>query len=339
MKKIRILHTADLHIDTSFFTIENKTELLKYELLESLARITDVAKAYKADIMVVCGDVTDNGTLSEAAYNTVYKCLQQLGIPVFMIMGNHDSGFNYKLPENVHRFCGMQKYSIGNVDIYGSDFEYGFENISVDENKINIVLQHGTVGGNSDNPISLADIAATKADYFALGHIHSFDGAKKSGGTYYAYSGVPVGRGFDEQGQKGVLIVDVEKNAVSAEFVPVAKRQYCEETVDISGCCDYVEVIEKLKSYDKDNLYKFRLKGNPSGYIDFASIKAVADREFFYAKIADETTVEVDIKSLASEESLAGYFIKNVLLNGGDDETVKYGLAALKGERIYINED
>jgi len=339
LKKIRILHTADLHLDTSFFTTENNAELLKYELLETFGRITDIAKEYKVDIMIVCGDVTDGGTLSDAAYNTLYKGLEKLGIPVFMIMGNHDCGFNYKLPQNVYLFSGMQKYSFGNADIYGSDFEHGFENISVDDSKINIVLQHGTVGGNSDNPITLANISETKADYFALGHIHSFDGLKKSGDTYYAYSGVPVGRGFDEQGKKGIIIADVEKGNVSVEFLSVSKRQYCEVPVDITNCRDYVEVLEKLKGYETDNLYKFRLKGTPAGYIDFHSLKAVTDREFFYVKIIDETIARVDIKALSEEETLAGYFVKNALLNGGDDEVIKYGLSALKGERIYIDEN
>ena len=42
-------------------------------------------------------------------------------------------------------------------------------------------------------------------DYIALGHIHKFSGIKRIGNTYYAYSGCPEGRGFDEEGDKGII--------------------------------------------------------------------------------------------------------------------------------------
>lgn len=342
LKKIRILHTGDLHLDTVFFTTENKADILKYELLESFAKITRIAKEKNVDAMVIAGDITDNGVLSKASYDFFYNQLYELDIPVVIILGNHDYGFNYALPQNVTLLEQFGKVSIGEADIYGASFDYGnvIENFKADNSsKINIMVFHGTVGGNTDNPVSVSQIEKSGLDYIALGHIHKFDGLKKSGDTSYAYCGVPFGRGFDEQGQKGVIVADVEKGNVKIEYIPVAKRQYIEQKIDVTGCESYINVMEKLEGFDKENLYKFVLTGTPSGYIDFKGLNAVINDRFFYGKVVDETENKVDITSISEEESLRGYFINNIISNGGNDSAIKYGLSALKGERIYVDED
>ncbi len=46
-------------------------------------------------------------------------------------------------------------------------------------------------------------------DYVALGHIHAYSGARTAGRVPYAWPGCPEGRGYDECGEKGVIIADV----------------------------------------------------------------------------------------------------------------------------------
>ncbi|RPI85947.1 MAG: metallophosphoesterase [Chloroflexi bacterium] len=41
-----------------------------------------------ADVLLICGDLTDNGKANEAGY--VVEYLQQLSIPVIAVLGNHD---------------------------------------------------------------------------------------------------------------------------------------------------------------------------------------------------------------------------------------------------------
>ena len=57
-------------------------------------------------------------------------------------------------------------------------------------------------------PISPGDIAASRLDYLALGHIHQASGLQREGSTYWAYPGCPEGRGFDELREKKALYVE-----------------------------------------------------------------------------------------------------------------------------------
>ena len=74
-------------------------------------------------------------------------------------------------------------------------------------------------------PITHNEIAASGLHYLALGHSHSASGLKRAGKTYYAWPGCPEGRGFDETGDKGVYLGQLEGGRVSLDFVPLARRR------------------------------------------------------------------------------------------------------------------
>ncbi|MBO7208289.1 MAG: DNA repair exonuclease [Clostridia bacterium] len=345
MKHIRILHTADLHIDTTFFSVSQKAELLKHELLEAFGRIVNIAKEKNVDAILISGDITDNGTMSEASYKFMCEAFNKIShIPVFAILGNHDFGFNYTFPENVHLFgTDLDLVSLKDADIYGASFNFERdisplkELVIKDNDKINIMLCHGTLNGNTDNPFLTSDIEKSGLNYLALGHIHSFEGLDKKGMTYYCYSGVPMGRGFDELGEKGVIIADIYENTVEAEFVPLGSRKFVELSVDCAGLSNYIEVADKVyESTNEKDLYKVVLKGTPSGYINVETLNSVLQEKLFYAKVVDKTKAEVNIEELAKEQSLVGYFVKNAMNN---QKALEYGLKALNGERIYTDED
>ena len=345
MKHIRILHTADLHIDTTFFSVSQKAELLKHELLETFGRIVGIAKEKNVDAILVSGDITDNGTMSEASYKFMCEAFNKIShIPVFAILGNHDFGFNYTFPENVHLFgTDLDFVSLKDADIYGANFNFEkdvspLKDLAIkDSGKINIMLCHGTLNGNTDNPFLTSDIEKSGLNYLALGHIHSFDGLDKKGKTYCCYSGVPMGRGFDELGEKGVIIADIYENTVEAEFVPVAERKFVELSVDCDGLSNYIEVADKVfESTNEKDLYKIVLKGTPSGHINAETLSAVLQEKLFYAKVVDKTKAGVNIEELAKEQNLMGYFVKNAMNN---QKALEYGLKALNGERIYTDED
>lgn len=69
--------------------------------------------------------------------------------------------------------------------------------------------------------------------YLALGHIHKA-GAFHAGGTLCAWPGCPMGRGWDETGEKGVCIVTVEDSA-SLRAVALDTIRFHELKADISS--------------------------------------------------------------------------------------------------------
>ena len=84
------------------------------------------------------------------------------------------------------------------------------------------------------DPVSEEELAASGLDYAAFGHVHAFSGLRRAGDCFYAWPGCPEGRGFDETGEKGVIIADVERGGVKLRFAPVCTRRYERLEVDAS---------------------------------------------------------------------------------------------------------
>ena len=95
---------------------------------------------------------------------------------------------------------------------------------------------HAEVGNPASayNPVSAADLAHSGLDYAAFGHTHRFGGVQRAGGTVYAWPGCMEGRGFDETGEKGVLLADVAAGDVQVQFLPVPGRRYEILRVDVT---------------------------------------------------------------------------------------------------------
>ena len=69
---------------------------------------------------------------------------------------------------------------------------------------------------------------------------------RQAGQTAWAYCGCPEGRGFDETGDKGVLVGEVSPGEAKLEFVPLCKRRYREITVDVTGKAPAAALREAL---------------------------------------------------------------------------------------------
>jgi len=86
---MKFLHTADLHIGKKLFEL-SLIEDQKY----ILSQIADIAVTRKVDAVVIAGDVYDRAVPSTEAVTLLddfLTGLQEHGIPVIMISGNHDS--------------------------------------------------------------------------------------------------------------------------------------------------------------------------------------------------------------------------------------------------------
>lgn len=86
---MKFLHTADLHIGKKIFElslIEDQKHILQ--------QITDIAVKENVDAVLIAGDVYDRAVPSTEAVSLLddfLTGLQEKGIPVIMISGNHDS--------------------------------------------------------------------------------------------------------------------------------------------------------------------------------------------------------------------------------------------------------
>jgi DNA repair exonuclease SbcCD nuclease subunit len=172
---------------------------------------------------------------------------------------------------------------------------------------------------NEYNPLTLEEIRNSKLDYLALGHRHGFSNVKREGETFYAYSGCPEGRGFDELGEKGIIIGEVYKGYNNLKFRAISQRVYELIEVDLTGINSQEEILRSIiSSVDEKkrvkNFYKVILKGEV--YSDLPiNIKKLQYRLkeiFYYIKIIDETTVKLDYDMVKNENSLRGIFLRKV---------------------------
>lgn len=341
MKKVKIVHTADLHFDTPFKHIGDKlSKSHKEELKEVFINIIQFCRRESVDILLIAGDIFDNFTLSRDTLNFMESLFNEIpNVKVFISPGNHDpygAKSFYKLinwPKNVYIFKGdLEKVVIEdlNTTVWGAGFKEKYvkksmlKNINSYSKYINIMVMHGeitnSIDGNEYNPIYIKEISESGMDYLALGHRHAFTGINKEGNTSYAYSGCPQGRGFDELGDKGILYGNVAKGIADLGFVKMSKRNYEEIEVNITDVFGYEEVrlkiLEIISEEDrKNNLFKIILSGDISANfnIDENILKERLSRDFYFLKIIDNTNVKIDIDEISKGYSVKSIFAKSLL--------------------------
>lgn len=355
---LRIIHCADVHMDPVMSGLdERKVNIRREELKRSFKKIIALAK--NAHILLISGDLFDSHSASESTLAFLKN--EFASIPetkVYIIAGNHDylsadSVYRrFDFGKNVHFFgTEMEVVEEADYDIYGKSFKAANETVSMlsdfkvkNPDKINICLMHGNLGGSEYNPIKISDIEASGLDYLALGHVHKATEIKQAGATFYAYSGCPEGKGYDESGEKGVYAIELIKgNILSGEIVPVCERMYFDEEIDITDTWSYDEIMEKINEhhFGPRHIYRFTLVGKTDMAIDTGVLREHI--EGFEVTVRDKTTPVVDIEKLAEEFSLKGLFAKFALEEKPNmteeefNEAIKAGLQYIEKEEKNEN--
>lgn len=377
MNSVKILHCADLHLDAPLVGLSDRLAAIRQEeLRESFGKIVDIAQDRNVDILIISGDLFDRETVKTTTIDYIIQKLRELkDLSVVIAAGNHDclaKSYYYKRdiwPQNIHIFDDTTRkldFPRLNTCVYGISFKEAYQEtgflkgfMAEDESKINILAVHGEVvseGSSSQyNPVTFLDIRESKMDYIALGHVHTFSGINKTGTTFWCYPGTPEGKGFDEKGDKGIVLGEIAKDHCDMEFLPIAKRQYIEQNLDISGMSTYEEIAEKIKtvldSTSGKNFYKIKLKGeiSESFNINIDIIKAKLEDDVFDLKLIDDTAFFIDLNHDLEDDTMKHVFINNMRrkINASSDNeeadllkrALKIGIYALNGERIDFNGD
>ena len=277
---IKILDSADWHLDSPLQgRLPQQAELLRRELLQIPDRVAALCREENCDLMLLAGDLFD-GPYSQQTYRAVYDALQSVNVPVFIAPGNHDyicpdSPYEKELwPENVHIFAGDLTFvDLPELDcrIYGAGFQSmdcpglleGFQ-----AEGFAVGLFHGdpTQVNSPYNPITKTQTAQSGLAYLALGHVHKGDGLR-AGDTLCAWPGCPMGRGYDEQGEKGVLIVTLE-DTVQTRFVPLEGPRFFDVSVDFAAGIG--SVLPAVANHD---FYRVTLTGEAEK-VDLEALRA-----------------------------------------------------------------
>lgn len=359
---VKILHAADFHLDSPFDALPNEMAAVRRrEQRELLDRIADIAEEENVQLVLLSGDLLDSSTSYYETQDILAGAFSRIKAEIFISPGNHDyycpkSPYAYvRFPDNVHIFTsplvgcvtiarlGCRIWGAGFNDQYSRPLLNGFK--AAETGMIDIMVMHGDTTGDAYNHIREAEIASSGLDYLALGHIHTFSGIKKAGKTYYAYPGCPEGRGFDETGEKGVIVGTVDKSGCDLRFRPLGGRAYKVLSVDLTGIEDAAAAISGvLPQQTERDIYRIILTGEYGGRIDARLLKdRFADR-FFHLSVQDMTRPPRDIWASAGDDTLRGIFLRMLKekFDAADDRdknsivlAVRYGLAALDNGEEY----
>lgn len=363
---VKIAHCADIHI--GFSSGKRYATRRKTEVLQTFLRALSYAESEGADLFLIAGDLFDNHTAAPETLSLISSAFEKFSGEIFIVPGNHDYYAEntfwdaWALPQNVTIFKTDGEATLNSlgVKIFGSGFTspYKFSSpladFKADPDFINIALVHGDAFGTGAYcPIKEREIAESRMDYVALGHIHKRSGILKAADTAYAYCGCLEGQGFDETGDCGIYIGTVEKGKADLSFVPLSSRCFLEERIDISEALTSLElselILRKIKEkYGEgfeENLYKITLIGETALSFSVSDITAAVGSRLYYVKIKDATTAPIgDFEALAGENSIKGIFARKMLslIDENPSEitkaALKLGFAAFDGE-VLLDED
>lgn len=270
----RFIHTADLHLDSPLLGLASRegapTDELRGASRRALDSLINLAKLEGVDFVVIAGDIYDRDWRDYSTglfFRSRMARLQEAGIPVFMIAGNHDAASviskKVGLPENVKYFSSRTPETFEPVAWPVAIHGMSFPNRAVDENlvprypapiagKFNIGILHTSLAGDVEHdtyaPCSVEELVRKGYAYWALGHIHQPSVLREN--PWVVYPGNLQGRSVKECGERGCRLITVndDQEVESCEWHTLDVARWASLTIDVTGMEAMDELIRMTRT-------------------------------------------------------------------------------------------
>lgn len=269
---MKFVHVADVHLDSPMRGLEDyagaPVERLRLATRRALDNVIQLCLDEQADFLLIAGDLFDaacrdfNSALSAASQ---MQKLNRAGIPVYLILGNHDSrdemARQVPWPENVTLFEHKRPHTVRHPRLPIAIHGMSYPRREVTENLVpdypapiadcfNIGVLHTNVGGNPNHdayaPTTVEELVVKGYDYWALGHVHEF--AILHERPHVVYSGTPQGRHAKELGNKGCLLVTAgDREVRSVEFREIDVMRWYRETIVLQPDDDEDALVDRTR--------------------------------------------------------------------------------------------
>ena len=279
----KFIHAADIHLDSPLLNLDQydgaPVQAMRVATREAFDNLISLAIQEQVQFLIIAGDLYDQDSPD---FNTPrhvrdkFRELEQQGIRVYVIQGNHDAASKTKrsfdaltFPPNVHVFSTRKPETCLLEDLDVAIHGQGFASRAVEEDlsakyplaqsgMFNIGVLHTNVGGNQTHgnyaPSTLDGLRAKEYQYWALGHIHKRNEFAGGPLQQIRYSGNTQGRHIGERGAKGCLLVTVnDRRQISVRFCATDVWRWCLCEVDVTSVNDAHDVLGLIrKSIDKE---------------------------------------------------------------------------------------
>ncbi|HTY64951.1 MAG TPA: DNA repair exonuclease [Acidobacteriota bacterium] len=380
MKPVRFIHTSDVHLDTSFSGSGFPSRLgdRKREAIRgTFRRIMDDARTSDADFVLIAGDLFELERITPDTFEFLKRQFESLGsIRVFIAPGNHDpcvQGSPYReeaWPANVHIFNAEEFQSVELPELGVRVTGFGFTHTQMDAHHFqqlpilptelfNIVVTHGSdvsrvpAGKSKHGPFTIEEIIGKNVQYCALGHYHQQHMVSNPvDDTLAWYSGIPEGRGWDEEGACGYLVGEIEDGRVRVESRICSQYDLNTLTVNCDSFATREQILDSILErrgvgFNSKSILRVQLTGAMDPRLDL-SLTELEERlagEVLHIRWEDQTHPALDFDSIALEKTLRGRFVR--ILNeriadaAENERTVLerarlYGVQALSGREVRL---
>jgi DNA repair exonuclease SbcCD nuclease subunit len=282
---MKFLHTADWQLGMKAVQVGGAGERVRAERLKTVERIVRLARDAFVDFILLAGDTFEDNAVERVLIQQAADLLGGVGLPVYLIPGNHDPmvpGSVWEHPSwgsrmNIQILSEEKPVAVPRGVLYPCPVREKFSRkdptawIPVEStSEIRIGLAHGSFEGvgRDDLELPIPRDASSRAglDYLALGHWHSLalfpDG---TGASRAAYPGTPEPSRFGERDSGKVLIVEIEAPQSPPRITPVNVGGLTWEVLeaDLRKEGDLNRLKEKIESFPQpeNTLLALKLTG------------------------------------------------------------------------------
>ncbi len=354
---MKLIHCADLHLDSPMESNlpPDKAKERRNEILSTFSDLVEHADQNGASALLIAGDLFDSARTTRRTERYVLDLIRSHpNLYFFYLAGNHDTGSTLSdMEDKPSNLCTFGKdwttYDFGEVCITGSE-QPNPDLLDLQADKLNILLLHGQrkeSGVSDGDTIPFRKYRDRGIDYLALGHLHTYQEATLDERGIACYAGCLEGRGFDECGLKGyVLLETTETGKLSHTFTHMSRRTLHTVECNISDCLSQMDVEDLVfrmtDPIPKKDLVKVVLIGSlsPDIAVDLPRLAQLLSERFYFAKVASKTRMLIRPEDYAGAVSLKGEFVRRVMeSNIGDEEkerVIACGFRALCGEELDV---
>lgn len=360
---MKILHFADLHLDTPFrWASPELARGRRQALRDTLLRICKLADEQRVDVLTCGGDLYEQDRFSPDTAEFLRDTFAGLHpLPVYLAPGNHDwygPSSLYRQVEwspNVHVFDAPQLRPVSLVDgltLWGAAHcapanTRGFlDGFHVDRTGAHLGLFHGSAqaelsyqedGKVPHAPFRAEQVPLAGLHHALVGHFHA-----PADREWHTYPGNPDPLSFGETGDRGAVVLAVAADGtISCQRHKVATSEVSDVVVDLTGISHSGQVRQRVVDAvaDRTGIVRATLVGEIGVDVDLrrddlAGLR-VPQLDALVAR-QGRVTVAYDVERLAEEQTVRGQFVRDVLADHslGDDQRRRVlitGLRALEG--------
>lgn len=358
--EIKFIHTSDIHLGKKFniknFSLKER-EKRRQELWDAFDEIIKIARDESIHYLFIGGDLTEGEYIKYKELNSISSKFKSIPeTKVIIACGQRDpyninNMYEYiEWPDNVYIIKNTDSveelyFPENNLCIHSMSWDNHDKNeksqaiydISVDSNKINVLLLQCHIDSKDKLPINI-DVIKNKFDYCAMGGRHNYEQVNEN----IVYCGTPEPLSFEEDGEHGIIIGTLKKKKVEYSLLPIAKRKFNVRNINLDKSYSFNKILDLIKfsgdtfSNIKDYV-RINLTGTVSTEISMEEIENEARQFYYYIEFEDNYTYRTENKTYKGNEFNIIESYKLQFEDSSDkleQQAFKLGLEVLRKEKV-----